>query len=1091
MLDPLARDAHICIRPRIARLAPLLLLATQAHAQFGAQPVGITSDPEQIHVKATAAGFVTRLEILTLGSPHGDFTAAAGPSTCTAAILAIVATCTERVVFTPAASGLRMGAVVLVGTLNGADSILGVTYLSGNGTAESFSPVPGQTDSTAIDGAGNTYIADTDHNRILMICGTAATTVIHKTTCSTAGDVSTIAGDGTTARIDDGNHAITAPLNHPTSVAIDGAGNLLIADSGNNLIREINSLTGTISTIAGNTEETICSSAIDSIGDGCPATEAILNRPQSIAVDGRGNLIITDTGNNATRYLDRATGTISTLTVAGTTTAITSSLDPSGFGQSVTFTVTVSSAPNTGDLNGTVSIADTYGSATATLASGLPLDSSSEATISISALAVGQHSIVASYHNANDPVRESSASSPLIETVLEGTAVSLTSSVNPATIGQSITFTAAVSSLGGGIAPTGTLTFYDGSAVLSTPTLDANGTASYTTSSLSNGPHHIVAVYSGNPSAEVEGSTSPAIYEDVQSPSSISISSSLNPSTYGIPVIFTAAITSSATSPATGTVNFLDNGATIGAGTLSGNPATATLVPSILSAGTHRITAVYAGDSKNQASNSNASPLNQSVQQAQTVTALSATPTSGAAGSPETFTAAVELSQGSAPITGVVSFTSGNTPLGSAALNASGVASISPKLAAGEYQIVATYEGDANAITSASNVPACSVSSPTLCSNAGPLLYTVAAASTQTALSVSPTTTLAANPIAFTATVAAAGLAPTGSVNFLANGVVIGTAPLDGTTATFIDSSLPAGNYILTAEYLGDMNHAISASASVAETVNAIPTTTSLTAATTTGNNPQVALTATVTSNGGNLAPSGTVKFMNGATALGEASFGTNGIATLAPTLLSGANYTIDAVYSGDSYHSSSTSQIVSVAGVASGFSLTVAPSFATVSSARSATFTVTVNSLATFDDTITFSCASLPATFNCRFSSAVLNLPAGRTAATQLTLAANSAQSTQASATRRVKDVGSMYVAGLLLPLGFGWFSRRQRRSNTRLLSAAPLLIFAVIAIAATGCGAVLQPATSSGNYVIQVTATGATTNVVRTQSINLNLAR
>ena len=75
------------------------------------------------------------MEILSLGSPTGDFAAGTGTSNCASATLALGATCTESVTFTPAKPGLRMGAVVLVGTPTGGSgqSVLGTAYLSGTG----------------------------------------------------------------------------------------------------------------------------------------------------------------------------------------------------------------------------------------------------------------------------------------------------------------------------------------------------------------------------------------------------------------------------------------------------------------------------------------------------------------------------------------------------------------------------------------------------------------------------------------------------------------------------------------------------------------------------------------------------------------------------------------------------------------------------------------------------------------------------------------------------------------------------------------------------------------------------------------------
>ena len=113
--------------------------------------------------------------------------------------------------------------------------------------------------------------------------------------------------------------------------------------------------------------------------------------------------------------------------VNSTTTTLASNPNPSGFGQSVTFTVTVVTGTGTGNLTGTVSIADTFGGTTTTIATGLALNASGVATFSTTTLAVGLHSIVATY--AGDTQHFTSSSAPaLTQTVLEGTSTVVTSS---------------------------------------------------------------------------------------------------------------------------------------------------------------------------------------------------------------------------------------------------------------------------------------------------------------------------------------------------------------------------------------------------------------------------------------------------------------------------------------------------------------------------------------------------------------------------------------------------------------------------------------------------------------------------------------
>jgi trimeric autotransporter adhesin len=131
----------------------------------------------------------------------------------------------------------------------------------------------------AADPAGDVFIADTQNNRIRKV--------------SPTGTITTVAGSGTPGFSGDGGPAISASLNHPMGVALDSSGNIYIADEYNNRIREV-STTGTITTVAG-------SGGPGNSGDGGPATSAQLYYPTGIAVDGSGNLFIADSDNNRVR----------------------------------------------------------------------------------------------------------------------------------------------------------------------------------------------------------------------------------------------------------------------------------------------------------------------------------------------------------------------------------------------------------------------------------------------------------------------------------------------------------------------------------------------------------------------------------------------------------------------------------------------------------------------------------------------------------------------------------------------------------------------------------------------------------------------
>ena len=129
-----------------------------------------------------------------------------------------------------------------------------------------------QPGATAVDGAGNLYIADPGNNRIRKV--------------DASGTITTVAGNGTPDFAGDGGPASSAQLYYPTSVAVDGAGNLFIADYGNHRIRKVDA-SGTITTVAGNGTPGFA-------GDGGPASSAQLNYPYGVAVDGAGNLYIAD-----------------------------------------------------------------------------------------------------------------------------------------------------------------------------------------------------------------------------------------------------------------------------------------------------------------------------------------------------------------------------------------------------------------------------------------------------------------------------------------------------------------------------------------------------------------------------------------------------------------------------------------------------------------------------------------------------------------------------------------------------------------------------------------------------------------------------
>ena len=168
-----------------------------------------------------------------------------------------------------------------------------ITTVAGNGTL-GFSGDGGPATSAsilvpwgvAVDASGNLFFADRDNNRIRKV--------------SASGIITTVAGNGPSCPVTDcggfsgdGGPATSASLNGPSDVAVDAAGNLFIADSGNNRIRKV-SASGIITTFVGN-------GSFGFSGDGGPATSATLRSPTDVAVDASGNLFFSDIGNNRIR----------------------------------------------------------------------------------------------------------------------------------------------------------------------------------------------------------------------------------------------------------------------------------------------------------------------------------------------------------------------------------------------------------------------------------------------------------------------------------------------------------------------------------------------------------------------------------------------------------------------------------------------------------------------------------------------------------------------------------------------------------------------------------------------------------------------
>ncbi len=456
-----------------------------------------------------------------------------------------------------------------------------ITTIAGNGTA-GYSGDGGLATNAelnypsgiAIDSAGNVYIADQSNNRI------------RKVTAST-GIISTIAGNGTAGYSGDGGLATSAELNDPDDVALDRAGNIYLADSGNNLLRMIAASSGVITTVAG-------TGAVSYNGDGIPATSANVPEPLGIALDPFGNLYISD-GSLRVRKVTVSTGMISTVAGNGTQgfsgdggPATSAELDwPGG--------VRLDTSRNLYIVDGSN---DRIRVVTASKV--MPSVSSAADGVSLSFSAQTQLS-----HTMGQADGDGWSCSPSTCTFTNEMTIygPYTTAVSPGN--YVATFALMIDSVTGDNSPIAHIDVTDNysqtifaSADLTRQQFTAANT--YQTFSL---PFTLTA-----PPVGIELRTQ--WYGNSYLKEQQADIYGANPSPAGLPVVLSAAIGGSTGIPPTGAVTFYDGGTSLGtvpadsctpstgvSTSCQGSGATATLLTSMLEVGSHSITAQYSGDS--------------------------------------------------------------------------------------------------------------------------------------------------------------------------------------------------------------------------------------------------------------------------------------------------------------------------------------------------------------------------------------------------------------------------------------------------------------------------------------------------------------
>jgi sugar lactone lactonase YvrE len=1102
------------------------------HIQLGSTTG--TSLALPFHIASTPMHSV---KVFTQGTQNLDFTA-----TGACPIDTVNSNCTVTVQFLPTAPGLRTGSVVLYDSSQNVMMSIPL-YGFSDAPVAALAPNTGTVVSTggvtlnypfqiALDGAGNIYDANNGGNLVKIPAGGGTASVITPSGYTFGSEVTGVVLDGAgNLFISDHNNnriivitpggvasaltinGLSSALDLPTALAFDGAGNLYISDWVNGRVVKVSCLNVSGSTSTGlgtvigtgsytTTTDGITGVAVDWMGniyipDGYAGSDPsriikvtaagaaslvtptgiTFNSPRGVSADGMGNIYIADGGNNRIVEITTA-GVASVLAVTGLPTPTTLN---SLFGSTV-------------DPSGNLYIPDS--------------GNNRILFVNVSGASL------ASFASTN--VGSTSSDSPKTATVTNLGNLPLTISANPGytadyteNLGDTNLCTSATS-LTAGTACDVSVKFTPQSVGL----LSENIVVTDNTLNVAASTQNVAATGTGLQPGDTTSTTVAIV------PTSLVVG---QPATTITATIADTQSGHTSTVP-TGTVSTYTD--TLG-GTVSNliaSPATLSSGKVILSSvllsgvGTHTITANYAGVTGSFLTSNGSTPV---------VVSKASVTVAGPATQPITV---VNSQSGTIPITvtgqyagtgiplptGTISYTivnsssttvaSGSPTLTAGTGNATASIPVASTLAAGSYTVTVTYSGDANFA-----IPA---SATTITLQVGQI-QPVIVWSQPSAIAYGTTLSGVLNAVAQNQTTAPVQVKtltaqPEYGVSTVAGTYVYTATPTGGTATTVTATTvLAAGSYTLNVSFTPTNTTTFkSATGSVTLTVTKATPGVVLTS----NSNPvlvqnSITLTATVSSSIST--PTGTVSFLDGATAIGTGTVNSSGVATYSTAALAVGTHSITAVYSGDTNFltvtSSATSEVVQdfnltlsiTGGSAGATTVTAQPGGTAVY-----TFTLSPVGSTTFPATVTLSASGLPAGATYTISPATLAAGTGSTTVTltiqlpqfsavhEQPFMKHGAQPGVLAQNKPVSKHASglpyLALAVLLLP-----FAGRMRKTGKRLGRLLPLLLLLVAGLAATaglsGCTGLNSGYFGQAQTTYTITVTGTSGTLVHSTSVTL----